>query len=115
LQETSQYLQKLQNRIKPALRQDIQKELMIVGKLLNIPIEKYPDNEAFEGWITILEEYPIDLIKMASKNILKTHKYQNFPLIAEFTLFMDDLLKERKKAIHEEKRFLKDQKFIKSL
>ena len=52
---------------------------------------------------------------MASKNILKTHKYQNFPLIAEFTLFMDDLLKERKKAIHEEKRFLKNQKFIKSL
>jgi hypothetical protein len=112
---SSKELVRLQKRTKHAEKHEIEKELMVMGKLLNIPIEKFPDNSAFTGWIAILSEYPIDLIQMATRNVIKTHKYPTFPMIADLTLFMDELLQERRKDIQNEIKRIKDQKFIDSL
>tara|TARA_R110002126_G_scaffold284837_2_gene434790 strand:+ start:1295 stop:1732 length:438 start_codon:yes stop_codon:yes gene_type:complete len=85
LTERSQYfdanLAKLNKELEPSTTEGIGKMLAVVTAVIGCPM---PDQAVLAKYIEMLSKYPPDLIKLSGDTVMKTHKWNNFPKVAEF-------------------------------
>jgi hypothetical protein len=88
-------------KLAPAGADHVTKILTIITAMIACPV---PAKAVITKYIQFLMVYPADLLDMASDHILKKHKWNNFPKLAEFIEPMEELYSLR---LSEQKRLLK--------
>jgi hypothetical protein len=74
--------------LEPATNEQVGKMLAVVAGMIGCPI---PPTPVLAKYIEMLTEYPADLIEDAGTFVLKRHKWNTFPKVAEF---IEPLLEE---------------------
>jgi len=91
-------LEREQARLIPAEKERIGKMLAVVAKMIGAPI---PDAETLALYIRFLGEYPQDLIDQMGEYVIRHHKYNTFPRVADFEEPVREQLFWRKQAVKE--------------
>lgn len=91
-------LNRAHQQLEPTDKERVGKMLAVVAKMIGAPI---PDPEVISMYIGILSEYPNDLIDMMGKHVIRTHKYNTFPRVADFEASVRDLLQIRQRNLKE--------------
>ena len=91
-------LEREQARLIPAEKERIGKMLAVVAKMIGAPI---PDSETLALYIRFLSEYPQDLIDQMGEYVIRHHKYNTFPRVADFEEPVREQLFWRKQAVKE--------------
>jgi hypothetical protein len=53
-----------------------------------------PARDALEGYYEVFCQYPAELVLYATEEVIKTHRYPNFPRPGDWTKFIDEKIKE---------------------
>ncbi len=65
----------------PASPQEITSSLEVVAEVFRAPL---PERQAFKLYVAVFQDIPAVAFKEACRQIVRTHKYPNLPLPAEF-------------------------------
>lgn len=65
----------------PASPQEITSALEVVAEVFRAPL---PERQAFKLYVVVFQDLPAVAFKEACRQIVRTHKYPNLPLPAEF-------------------------------
>ena len=87
-----------EKQLKPADRKRIAQMLAVVAEMIGAPM---PSEGALAMYIQILGDYPQDLVDMAGKHVIRHHKYNTFPRLADFEEPVRDLLRMRQQNLKE--------------
>jgi len=77
---TSRY-EKYTFQLRPSTNDDVAKMLAVIAATIGCPI---PPTPVIAKYIEILRTYSPEMLEYAGNEILKKHKWNNFPKIAEF-------------------------------
>ena len=75
--------------------------LAVVAGMIGCPI---PDTAILTKYIEMLTEYPFDLVDEAGTHVLKRHKWNTFPKVAEFIEPIIEEYHERRAAYRQTQR-----------
>ena len=87
-------LEKSTERLTPANKDRIGKMLAVVATMIGAPI---PSSNVLSNYIQFLSEYPQDLIDIAGKHVVETHRYNTYPRVADFIEPVKELLWARQR------------------
>lgn len=65
----------------PASPQEITSSLEVVAEVFRAPL---PEKQAFKLYVAVFQDIPAVAFKEACRQIVRTHRYPNLPLPAEF-------------------------------
>ncbi len=84
--------------LRPTHPDDVSKMLQVVAGMIGCPI---PEPVVISQYIKILSEYPADLLDLSQTAIIKTHKWNNFPKVADFCYHMEEMLQIRRRMLRD--------------
>lgn len=74
-------LARVRQAFEPATPQEITASLEVVAEVFRAPL---PERQAFKLYVAVFQDIPAVAFKEACRQIVKTHRYPNLPLPAEF-------------------------------
>ena len=75
----------------PASPQEITSSLEVVAEVFRAPL---PEKQAFKLYVAVLQDLPALAFKEACRQIVRTHRYPNLPLPAEFIEAAQPIIKQ---------------------
>ena len=84
--------------LRPTHPDEVSKMLQVVAGMIGCPI---PEPVVISQYIKILSEYPTDLLDLSQTAVIKTHKWNNFPKVADFCYHMEELLQMRRRMLQD--------------
>ena len=103
--ERKPYLDKCLEReikdLEPATHDEIGKMLAVVAGMIGCPI---PPTPVLAKYIEMLTKYPADLMDQAGNFVLKRHKWNTYPKVAEFIEPIIEEFHERRAALYQTQR-----------
>jgi len=92
------------NNVKRSTNEEVAKMLSVVSAMIGCEI---PPTAVLAKYIEMLSEFPADLIEIAGNEVLRKHKWNNFPKLAEFIEPVEELLKARQLVLRSTKQAMK--------
>jgi hypothetical protein len=80
-QSLTNALAQVRGSFAPASPQEITSALEVVAEVFRAPL---PERQAFKLYVAVFQDIPAVAFKEACRHIVRTHKYPNLPLPAEF-------------------------------
>jgi len=80
-QSLTNALAQVRGSFAPASPQEITSALEVVAEVFRAPL---PEKQAFKLYVAVFQDIPAVAFKEACRQIVRTHKYPNLPLPAEF-------------------------------
>lgn len=75
-----------------------------IAKLCNTLQIATPPQEALTAYCEILAEYPLQLVELATKELIRHHRYPTFPKPADWLQYIEPPLNEKKAMLARLKR-----------
>jgi len=93
-------LQRDTERLRASSETSVAEMLAVVAGMIQCPL---PPTVVISKYIQMLSEFPQDLLEISMNHVMKTHKWNNFPKLAEFVEVMQPTLNERQQDLRSTK------------
>ncbi len=94
-------------RIRASTEGSVAEILSVVAAMIGCPV---PATVVISKYIQILSKYPHDLLELSAEHVLKNHKWNNFPKVAEFVEPIQEIFTNRQIDFRETKKIIKTYK-----